>query len=203
MYMANGNLEEYLKSCGISLSPSIKTRWMRDIVNTVNSIHGKKIVLLDLAPRNILVGQDQSVKLADFGNALILPMSVDLSVAQRDGFLSVQQDIFDLGWVLYSISVGKAHHTPLDRRYSEKDSEEQMMPQAKGPLCNEDNEPRYSHCLDYNKRGKKTILPIIWPQDLPDTTNVLCGSLILKCWTEQGYQNISQICADLDTVFNV
>jgi hypothetical protein len=54
---------------------------------------------------------------------LLLPPDEDIAVVQCDGVLAVQQDIFDLGWLLYTIGVGNAQHKHLFRRFS-RDTDE-------------------------------------------------------------------------------
>ncbi|PSS23219.1 hypothetical protein M430DRAFT_17146 [Amorphotheca resinae ATCC 22711] len=54
---------------------------------------------------------------------LLLPPDEDIAVVQCDGVLAVQQDIFDLGWLLYTIGVGNAQHKHLFRIFS-RDTDE-------------------------------------------------------------------------------
>lgn len=84
------------------------------IASAFSYIHRKNIIHRDLAPNNIMIDSDGSVKLVDFGNAR--PFSYDggnsMTVALKPGYAPLEQyqhygkhgpwtDIYSLGAVLY------------------------------------------------------------------------------------------------------
>ena len=198
MYMRNGNLEKYMERC--HTSHHLKIQWIWTIVDTVYRLHDKRIVMLDLAARNILVDEDLSLKLCDFGNVLLLPAHADISKAQRDGLLSVEQDIYDLGWILYSIGIERACHSRLTREYLETDREAGIrIDEYEQDTFNgvEDVEDEAGCANETEAEREPTLWPLVWPHSLPDTNGILCGDIIRKCWEHIGYQSTAQIRDDI------
>lgn len=61
----------------------------------------------EIALRNILVVEDQ-LKLADFGQSILLPISADVNtICEND--LTAVIEILHLGWVIYSVAVWQVH----------------------------------------------------------------------------------------------
>jgi hypothetical protein len=205
-YLKNGDLEQFLErhpptdDFWVQLQ-HLKREWIYTVVDTVSRLHEKRVVMLDLAVRNILVSDDLSLRLCDFGDTLLLPEHADVTIAQRDGFLAVQQDIFALGWVLYSIAVGKAHHSHLSRRYSVHDDKKRARIEAfeANMFDAKDGTGDLIRTTDTScdKEDGSTLWLLSWPQNLPSTEDVLFGEVIRKCWTEKGYDNVSLVLEDV------
>ncbi|KAL9027443.1 MAG: hypothetical protein Q9196_004028, partial [Gyalolechia fulgens] len=98
-----GDLEKYMAKHE-NPDASTRTEWIMSVIQTMCHLHQCKILVDDLALRNLLLTDDRSLKMIDFGNCSILPMDTDLSLANEDG-LTVQVDIFYLGCLIYSIAV--------------------------------------------------------------------------------------------------
>ncbi|KAL8964447.1 MAG: hypothetical protein Q9183_004441 [Haloplaca sp. 2 TL-2023] len=76
--------------------------WIKTVVGTVCYLHQQKVLLDDIALRNLLVADDWSLKMIDFGNCEILPRDTDMARA-GDKHCNLQADIFYLGCLIYSI----------------------------------------------------------------------------------------------------
>ncbi|EAS27318.3 serine/threonine protein kinase [Coccidioides immitis RS] len=103
---AQGDLESYLET---SPEPedSLKVNWMLSLVETFSYVHSCKVFVDDIALRNILIWDGQ-LRLADFGQSVLLPLDIDIASA-NDNDLNVQIEILHLGWVLYSLASWKVH----------------------------------------------------------------------------------------------
>ena len=65
-YMRNGNLQENLGEAKDKLSASYRLTIARDIINALYYLSLVNIIHHDVKPQNVLLGENQSVKLADF-----------------------------------------------------------------------------------------------------------------------------------------
>ncbi|CAM2065859.1 Non-specific serine/threonine protein kinase [Sulfidibacter corallicola] len=71
-YLTDHNLFDLFhkaKSSGRELRPEIVLLWMHDVAKALTYIHGKDVVHGDIKPNNILLDQEDHVKLCDFGFA--------------------------------------------------------------------------------------------------------------------------------------
>ena len=61
----------------------------------------------EIALRNILITDDQ-LKLADFGQSVLLPLDADVDTICEEE-LTAKIEILHLGWIIYSITVWRVH----------------------------------------------------------------------------------------------
>ncbi|KAM5462372.1 hypothetical protein MauCBS54593_008037 [Microsporum audouinii] len=104
--LAEGDLESYLDTCA-EREDSLKISWISSLIDTFAHAHSRKVFVDDIALRNILI-LDEKLKLADFGQSILLPPNTDITSADDDG-LNVQVEILHIGWVLYSIASWRVH----------------------------------------------------------------------------------------------
>lgn len=97
-----GNLEEYIKYRP-EISATRKRRWMYSLIQTLHHLHCLKVLVSDLALRNILLDGQTRLKMIDFGEAAVFPIDANLETV-NDGGMTSQVDIFQLGCLLYSIA---------------------------------------------------------------------------------------------------
>eukprot|EP01113_Clastostelium_recurvatum_P018129 TRINITY_DN2138_c1_g1_i1.p1 TRINITY_DN2138_c1_g1~~TRINITY_DN2138_c1_g1_i1.p1 ORF type:complete len:679 (+),score=127.57 TRINITY_DN2138_c1_g1_i1:162-2039(+) len=85
-FMEGGSLVHRLLDITIVISPEAKAAMIRDIALGMHHLHQEGIVHRDLATRNILVGNDWTVKISDFGmSRLVVPGETsDLSLYRTD-----------------------------------------------------------------------------------------------------------------------
>ncbi|KAE8356533.1 hypothetical protein BDV28DRAFT_126807 [Aspergillus coremiiformis] len=104
--LAQGNLESYLETYP-EREDSLKITWMSSLIETFSYVHSRKVFVDDIALRNILI-LDEQLKLADFGQSILLPLDIDITSANEND-LNVQIEILHLGWILYSITSWQVH----------------------------------------------------------------------------------------------
>ena len=97
-----GDLETYMKN-EVELDPSTKAKWILSVIKTVYHFHDSKVLIDDIAPWNILITDDLSLKMIDFGQCSLFPMHTDFATANDDG-MTAEVDMFHLGCIIYSIA---------------------------------------------------------------------------------------------------
>lgn len=103
-YMKNGDLRAYLGKHTSTRLQQIS--WFRQIARSLQQIHDKRVVVADIATRNLLLDWDLSIKICDFSEASMFPLGTPMDLADDDGF-SVQTDIGQLGAVMYEVITGE------------------------------------------------------------------------------------------------
>ncbi|KIW76984.1 hypothetical protein Z517_09428 [Fonsecaea pedrosoi CBS 271.37] len=101
-FAKQGDLEDYIKSAPEPPKP-LKVDWILSIIDTFSYVHSRRVLVNDIALRNILVSDGQ-LKLADFGQSILIPMSTDMDTV-CDNDLTAGIEILHLGWVISSIAV--------------------------------------------------------------------------------------------------
>ena len=101
-HLGRGDLESYLEQ---EPEPDqfFKARWILSVIDTVLHFHRSKVLIDDIATRNLLLADDTSLKMIDFGQCAIFPEDVDIVIANENG-MTVLADIFHLGCAIYSIT---------------------------------------------------------------------------------------------------
>eukprot|EP01064_Diplonema_japonicum_P008306 TRINITY_DN15796_c0_g2_i1.p1 TRINITY_DN15796_c0_g2~~TRINITY_DN15796_c0_g2_i1.p1 ORF type:complete len:658 (+),score=137.91 TRINITY_DN15796_c0_g2_i1:67-1974(+) len=112
-FCAHGDLETYAKGFKRPFKPGLLENWTRQIAHALSHLHERGIVHRDLKPRNILVGRDGIMKVADFGLARSNDESMHSEVGTLqfaapelfDGGKSYTEaiDLFSFGCMLYSL----------------------------------------------------------------------------------------------------
>ncbi|OAL28653.1 hypothetical protein AYO20_09377 [Fonsecaea nubica] len=86
-FAKQGDLEDYIKSAPEPPGP-LKVDWILSIIDAFSYIHSRRVLVDDIALRNILVSDGQ-LKLADLGQSILLLMSTSMdTVCHREPFLS-------------------------------------------------------------------------------------------------------------------
>ncbi|CAD0110192.1 unnamed protein product [Aureobasidium uvarum] len=100
-YYSNGNMEEYLQNN----SPSTWTQrieWILQILDIFIACHDKKVLVFDIALRNLMLDGDWSPKAIDFGNSSLLPLGGGAELVDEDGYTE-EIDILHVTNIIYSI----------------------------------------------------------------------------------------------------
>jgi serine/threonine protein kinase len=72
-----GDLSTYIQTYSLP-SPQFRANWIRLLVDTFSHAHARRVVIQDVALRNILV-HDNSLKLSDIGESFLLPLDTNMA----------------------------------------------------------------------------------------------------------------------------
>jgi serine/threonine protein kinase len=101
-----GDLETYIESTP-DPPDSFKIEWILSLTDTLSYIHSRRVFVDEIALRNILV-RDGQLKLADFGQSVLLPLTADIDTI-CENHLTAKTEILHIGWIIYSITVWRIH----------------------------------------------------------------------------------------------
>ncbi|GAM91635.1 hypothetical protein ANO11243_096870 [Dothideomycetidae sp. 11243] len=83
----------------------LRLQWMTEAIRIVAACHKARVLLFDIALRNFVIANDQSLRMIDFGAAFVLPPDTDMRTAKSDELLAtVKHDLLYLANALYSIA---------------------------------------------------------------------------------------------------
>ena len=71
-YIGEGNLRDYLRKHGTSVGFSTLESYCVQVLDAVGYLQDRNIVHRDIAARNVLVANEASVKLSDFGRSYLI-----------------------------------------------------------------------------------------------------------------------------------
>lgn len=133
-YMANGDLRAYLKTCRPSYQ--LQLTWFYEMARTLDYIHDRRVLVADIATRNILLDSDLSLKFCDFSEASLFPLDSDMLSVDDNGY-TTQVDIGLLGTVMYEVATGNKCEIDLYRNNSPTDGraywpERKFLPSTQG-----------------------------------------------------------------------
>ncbi len=118
-YVNGGTLKDYIREKG-RLAPGEAIDIALHICSAIKHAHENNIIHRDIKPQNILMGDDGSVKVADFGIARAVT-SATITMAgsnvmgsvhyfspeqARGGYVDEKSDLYSLGVVLYEMCTG-------------------------------------------------------------------------------------------------
>ena len=105
-YLAGGSLEDLLKKEGAQ-PPSLTLEWLEQAAQALDHAHERRVVHRDIKPANLLLTEDGSVRVADFGVA---------SAAGLESFTQTDTVIGTAGYLSPEQASGRAA-TPASDRY--------------------------------------------------------------------------------------
>lgn len=133
-YIDGVTLEKYLDSHEGSISQwSEAVSIATDILGALEIVHANGIIHRDISPANIMISNDGTVKLLDFGAArqFVAGKTQDMSVIIKKGYAPIEQyksnyrqdersDLYSLGAVLYRMTTGAQPVDALNRITKDK-----------------------------------------------------------------------------------
>ncbi|CAG8089023.1 unnamed protein product [Penicillium olsonii] len=105
-YMSQGTLGQMLESRGVPSLP-LQRRWLYQLAIGLDSIHSRRILHNDIAPRNLLLDDSLNIKFTDFGVSSIVPKNEDMHDFMDGYNCSMWTDLIQLGSVFYAILGGQ------------------------------------------------------------------------------------------------
>lgn len=138
-YLRKGSLED--ESSGSYVPLKRASRIMIDILRGLEFMHEKKILHRDIKPANILIGDDSSGKLSDFGLSIKDINTLDLSSIKRFYYLahlapeinnfkdqSILSDIYACGVTMYRLVNGDSYLPSIPDAELEKKIKKGLYP---------------------------------------------------------------------------
>ena len=160
----NGDLQQYLNIHGALISENQRLRWCKEVAEGLSYCHSKGVLHCDLRPDNLLLGDNLSLKICDFGGSVCgtlngggLPDYGFFDPREEDIFtVNESTEIFGLGSVMYTIMIGHRPHGPAN--FNSPDEQEAFGERFKQFVCN---------------------------GIFPDTSDIVSGDIIQNCWTRK------------------
>ncbi|MBQ3584877.1 MAG: PASTA domain-containing protein [Lachnospiraceae bacterium] len=127
-YLDGITLTEYLEQNG-KMNPKMAVDMLMPVMNSLEKVHNLGIVHRDIAPDNIMITKDGSIKLIDFGAARFTSSSSSksLTVLVKPGYSPEEQyrrrgdqgahtDVYSMAATLYKMITGERPADALERR---------------------------------------------------------------------------------------
>ncbi|MBR3306317.1 MAG: serine/threonine protein kinase [Lachnospiraceae bacterium] len=130
-YLECGNLRKYIDSRGGWLSVEESLNLMEPVINILGKLHKSGLLHRDISPDNIMMDQDGSIKLIDFGGSRKMGVANQQVFLGKWGFAPLEQmlsklseqgpwtDIYGICATLYSMMTGDIPQSSYER--NEKD----------------------------------------------------------------------------------
>ncbi|KAI0850439.1 kinase-like protein [Daldinia vernicosa] len=167
---SHGNLQEYLNNKNDEISPALRRKWCRQVVESIAYIHHRGVIHSDLRPENILVYATTSTSLdiclCDFGGSTCEKLGLIGDNLPDAGFFDPNSgwvstpatDLFSVASILYTIFTG---HWPYRAPGGRFGSSEEMV--------------SYHRMVD----------DLFQRREFPDVSEIWAGAVILKCWMHE------------------
>jgi serine/threonine protein kinase len=109
-YCAGGSVRDALNSRKVSTSEALS--WIQTLAETLDFVHGRKIIHHDIKPDNVLLTENGTVKLSDFGIAnsgggTRAYMSPEALAWDENSVFDARVDIYALGVTLMELLTGE------------------------------------------------------------------------------------------------
>ena len=127
-YIEGVTLKEYLRQSGGKIPARKVLEWMKPLIHSLEEIHRAGLIHRDISPDNIMITDDDKVKLLDFGAARDISPDggKSLSVMLKPGYAPEEQyrthgsqgpwtDVYALCATMYKCMTGVTPPEPLER----------------------------------------------------------------------------------------
>lgn len=130
-YLENGNLRKYIDANNGWLGVDVTMNLMEPVINILGKLHKSGLIHRDISPDNIMMDEDGSVKLIDFGGSRKLGMANQQVFLGKWGYAPIEQmlskiseqgpwsDIYSICATLYCMITGDVPQSSYER--NEKD----------------------------------------------------------------------------------
>ena len=124
-YLDGKNLKQMLDGFGGRIPPNVLLPVLSPVIFALRKVHEKGLIHRDLSPDNIMMLEDGSVRLIDFGNARDTTDNKSMTMAMKEGFAAPEQyrskgqgtytDVYGLCATLYYCLTGKLVPQAMER----------------------------------------------------------------------------------------
>ncbi|EPS30129.1 hypothetical protein PDE_05079 [Penicillium oxalicum 114-2] len=156
---------------GDSVDSIRRLRWLQEAAHIIRRVHERRVLVADIATRNFLLDENLSLQMCDFTESVIVSNDEGMTSFVSEDYISVKFDIARFGSMIYEVMSGSR-------------CEFYVVPEIEADL---DDDPE-----------SKTFKT--WPtaEKLPNTNNVFLGDIIGRCWAENGFLTMREVCHALD-----
>lgn len=164
-YISHGSLDRYMSASRTVIGDEQRLAWFQNAADIIYRVHGQRVIVADIAARNFLVNEDLSLQLCDFSESIIIPEDTALDEFISEDFLSIKFDIARFGSMVYEIVSGSRFEFYVNPEID----------------------------MDLDDGVAKTYKK--WPtsERFPDTSNILLGDIIRKCWLRDGFCSMKDV----------
>ncbi|KAI6845504.1 hypothetical protein KC332_g5364 [Hortaea werneckii] len=103
MYYPIGAFSEYMARSPLP-SKSWRWKWILQATESIAGCHERGVLVFDIALKNFLLAHDFSLRLIDFSNSSLAPMTEEITLSETDGS-TAKMALLHLANVIYSIWV--------------------------------------------------------------------------------------------------
>lgn len=124
-YLNGKNLKEMLDGFGGRIPANVLIPVLSPVLVSLRKVHEKGLIHRDLSPDNIMMLEDGSVRLIDFGNARDATDNKSMTLAMKEGFAAPEQyrskgqgsytDVYGLCATIYYCLTGKLPPQAMER----------------------------------------------------------------------------------------
>jgi serine/threonine-protein kinase ULK/ATG1 len=112
------DLDQYIKENFNIISNTQKIEWIKQLIHGLIFLHSNKIIHKDLKPKNILITEDNILKISDFGFARYIesednisticgtPLYMSPELFKNDTIYDYKSDYWSMGIIIYFIMTG-------------------------------------------------------------------------------------------------
>lgn len=145
-FMPNGTLKQYYaKTHSEDISGAQKLRWVVQAADALHVLHSAGVIHCDVGPRNFLLDEHLSLKIADFSGSSLDgsyptvcpgPRYMAPDPDWKPGKLpQIHEDLFALGSTIYFIVTGRVPYAELSDYVAEKKYLDGVFPDLEGVSC--------------------------------------------------------------------
>ena len=131
-YVDGKTLKSYLKERGGKISAEETLRMMRPVIRSLGEVHKMNLIHRDISPDNIMIRQDGTMKVLDFGGArdFVAAGGKSMSIMLKPGYAPEEQyrthgeqgpwtDVYALCATMYRCITGEIPPEAMDRTYQD------------------------------------------------------------------------------------
>ncbi|KXG54484.1 uncharacterized protein PGRI_076280 [Penicillium griseofulvum] len=170
-YLRQGSLSRYLSAYADSVDNIRRLRWLQEAAHIIRRVHERRVLIVDIATRNFLLDENLALQMCDFTESVIVSDDEGMANFVSEDLVSVKFDIARFGSMIYEVISGCR-------------CEFYVVPEMETDI---DDDPE-------SKIFKA------WPTDekLPNVNSVFLGAIIRRCWAEDGFLTMQEVCHALD-----